>query len=216
MSIKYLNSSAQLGRIPPSLFQASVLFGLALNASILGCSESRVKNGETIEAPIKSAAEDAARIPAPEQTPTRISTASVGELTLALKDKDKSVRVAAALVLHDKGSEAKPAISTLVEMMVDEDREIRAVALGVMSGFNASAKVGVPALLQTLKSEEREVRRLVIKALGEIGPKANAAAPTLLELLETQDEEERNWVAEALFQISPEALPFDGADQPAP
>ena len=113
----------------------------------------------------------------------------------------------AARCLESIGSEAKPAIPLLIELLNDEDKHVRDAAADALGAIGPAAKAAVPALAQLLKDGDWPIRRVAATALGKMGPEARPAIPALMEMLKATRWIERSEAASALGKIGSDAKP---------
>ena len=100
---------------------------------------------------------------------------------MALKLKDKTLRILAAEELQKIGSQAKAAISGLIITLKDIEPEVRAKASAALVAIGADA---VPQLLQTLDDNDKNLQVVVINILGNIEPEANNVVKVLIDIVE--------------------------------
>ena len=131
-----------------------------------------------------------------------IGPEAVPALAGLLKDKEASVRAAAALGLRLMGTEAEAAIPALTGSLRDKDEEVRSTAASALAIIGPT---GIRVLAKSLDDKGREVWRAAAVALGRIGPAAKTAVPALTKLLQDEDELSHTDAAWALAQIGPEA-----------
>lgn len=162
----------------------------------------------------------------------KLGKRSVPFLLNALKNAD--VKCEAVHALGEIGSEAKDAVSDLIEMLGDTEYCIKrnaAVALAKISPtspgvvpalislladgsvgaiealgeMGPNAKDAVPALVKTLKDVDFSARLAIIEALGKIGPAADEAAATLGNMLGDESRDIRISAGKALGRMGPAA-----------
>ncbi len=110
---------------------------------------------------------------------SKMGKAAVPAVTEALRDRDVKVRLSAAFVLGEIGSEAKDAVPALIIRLKD----------------HAELPGGIP------------VNQVVAEALGKIGPPARDAVRPLLDAVERGGVNMTDVVQKALTGIGPPALP---------
>lgn len=111
--------------------------------------------------------------------------ATIQYLTVALADREVTVRQAAVRALWQAGAVAKEAngVTRLRDALRDKDEFVRMYAARALARIGPDAKDAVPTLLQRLRQdEERDVRKLSAKTLGLIG--ARAIGPQLPETVQ--------------------------------
>jgi HEAT repeat protein len=122
--------------------------------------------------------------------------AAIPTLTKILRDRDASVRAAAAKALGETGPLAEPAVGELISFL-DKDRtnDERLEACLALGNIGPGAKAAVPALAQSLLHDKAlGVRVNTAGALGQIARDPEKAVPALVEACLTDSEPEvRNW-----------------------
>lgn len=119
----------------------------------------------------------------------------------------EDVRVAAASILRNVGSEARVARDALAGALTDENRWVRWAAADALGNLGTDALPALDALLAAAKHPDRYTRRHAIEALGEIGPPAEKAVALLADLQENDPERAVRRAAEtALHQIHLDAI----------
>lgn len=89
-----------------------------------------------------------------------------------------------ARAIGESGSEAKEAVSALVEALEDESQLLRVQSAGSLAEIGHKAKDAIPALIKRIKEDEDLItRENSIYALEVIGPVTDAVIPTLIETL---------------------------------
>jgi HEAT repeat protein len=120
----------------------------------------------------------------------------VPHLLTALKrpENDKEVRRYIVVALGRYGTDAKGAVSALVEALQDteiqDNNSLARTAARALDEIGPAAAAAVPALLQCIKSDDLLLRSLAIEALGGIGTAHPDVLPMLRRLLQ---EKEPSW-----------------------
>src|SRR5262249_55504951 len=96
-------------------------------------------------------------------------------------------RARAADSLGELGSQAAPAVRSLVAALSDPESAVQKVALTALARIGPDAHDAVPDLVRLLKGDNSELHEGVIAALAAIGQDADDAAPALLRIVEGQD-----------------------------
>jgi HEAT repeat protein len=104
--------------------------------------------------------------------------AAVSDLAALLKDRETSVRKAAADALVAIGPRGVPALADALSF---PDEASRLEAVTALRRCGPAAKEAVPALATALKDRAVNVRIRAAMALGKIGADAKAALPALIE-----------------------------------
>jgi HEAT repeat protein len=125
-----------------------------------------------------------------------------------LRDRDLSVRCAAAGSLCELGPKAKPAVGALAAALRDSNYRVRGMAAWALGSIGPEAAAAVPGLIKALDDEEDYVRSRAADALGWVGPKAKAAVPALLRAVKKDEEPGHSFLAES----AAESLGRIGAD----
>jgi len=135
----------------------------------------------------------------------RLGPTAVGALEKGLANP--AVRTVAMELLSAAGSQAKPAVDTLVAALADADPAVRGDAAVALSAIGPDAAEAVPALVKVAggKDAEDPSRYPAIFALGKIGPAASAAVAALEPLMGQSDDPLAQIVsAWALLRIEPD------------
>jgi hypothetical protein len=116
-------------------------------------------------------------------------------------------RLTAIRALSEYGSEARPALEQLLEILAQKElsSEIRWNAARTVGKMQASAQEAIPALIEFLNDEAPTVREHCAEALGDIGPPAKSAASALVEVLDDPAPRVRRDAARSLGQIGADA-----------
>ncbi len=132
-----------------------------------------------------------------------------GRLIELLNDKEWEVRRAAGVALGKLGTEAKPAVPKLFQLLSsDEDRDFAGSAL---KEINSAPIEAVPLFIEKLDSDERRTAFFAVSLLGKIGPPAAEALPKLESMLAKLDtgrsDFRKNALVEAIALIKGEPKP---------
>jgi HEAT repeat protein len=131
--------------------------------------------------------------------------AAVPALRKALRDENRTVRLAAIGALGEIGSEAREAADDLGVRLKEEDPEAGMKICAALANLGPPV---TPVLLEALKDDNREVQRAAVNALGEIGPDAKEAIPALAAILRDSDRQSPQHEArDALIAIGKPAVP---------
>jgi HEAT repeat protein len=127
--------------------------------------------------------------------------AAIPSLTKILRDRDASVRAAAAKALGETGPLGEPAVGELISFL-DKDKSIdeRLEACVALGNIGPGAKAAVPALAQSLLHDKSfHVRVNAAGSLGQIARDPEKAVPALVEAYLTDSEPEvRTWCTVSL------------------
>src|SRR5262249_27344873 len=127
---------------------------------------------------------------------------AVPALKAALRDKDASIRITAAIALTRLNFRGEEATSALVEGVASPDISLHQQAIGTVQTLGESGKAAVPALIRILQDkDERWQRQSAAHALSAIGPSAKAAVPALVEALKDEEPDLRSIALGALGRI---------------
>jgi hypothetical protein len=108
------------------------------------------------------------------------ATSIVPDLVTALRDKDESVRAAAAEALGKIGPPAaNTAINALISALRDEFWRVKAAACEALSKFGPAAKEAIPLLQKLQTSKDEEVATKASLALSKIDEKGQARRPPM-------------------------------------
>jgi HEAT repeat protein len=119
----------------------------------------------------------------------KIGPAALPFLIQALRDKDDSLRARAAETLGYFGSDAKLALSALLNAANDPDWGVRMAVVSALGKLGDP--MGVPTIIEKLRDDKvRGVRRAAAAALGALGPVAKGAIPALMQALRDPDNSE--------------------------
>ena len=168
-----------------------------------------------------------------EDSLVRIGGPAVPALRDILNDPNEAIRVHAARILARIGPAAKPALPSLIRMLVHRDHKpesefflkyiIRTlgrigpdakaavpalIELGVEDGYDfdlvlALDRIGAPPIRQLADEFNRVPDSSAIELLAWLGPKAQEAIPSLRATLTNSGLQGRIWTAAALAQIEP-------------
>lgn len=104
------------------------------------------------------------------------------------------------------GAEARPAVPTLIELLLTGPDEVaRGMAASALGQIHAAPELVVPALAKSLHDPSAIVRLDAATALGEFGAETKAATAVLAELLTDQDAYVREMAGKTLKKTEPEA-----------
>ena len=140
-----------------------------------------------------------------------VAKAAIPALTVALKDKDGQIQLAAARSLAKiRGAQDGDVSLLLVNLKyssADEEQEdSREQTISKLARLGEKAKPAVPMLLTILKQDPNSrIRRLVPFALVAISPNDKTVLAALITALKDRDEEVRASTAYALGEIEPAA-----------
>jgi HEAT repeat protein len=104
--------------------------------------------------------------------------------TLAERDADRLVRLAAAKAVAAIDPKDDKAVALLIEALGAKDRKVRRMAAESLGDLGPTAASAVPALGGAAKDADPTVSWAALDALGQIGPAAAAAVPTLVAALD--------------------------------
>ena len=90
---------------------------------------------------MKTASSVGGRVRSQQHGPRQAETA-VPALAEALKDKNKTVRVAAAQALRRYGRQAKAAVKTLAQAVTDAEPQVRLAAIKALAAIGPEARPG--------------------------------------------------------------------------
>jgi HEAT repeat protein len=128
-------------------------------------------------------------------------------LEKALKDADKSVRVAAAELLTAKGALTTADVPRLQEMLKHGDVEVRGAAAAGLTQLGTGAKEALPALLETVKDETlpAATRLACLKAASTAGADPKDLVPVLQKAARDNNMELRIAALDAVARLGPNA-----------
>ncbi|MGE3808700.1 MAG: HEAT repeat domain-containing protein [Gemmataceae bacterium] len=93
------------------------------------------------------------------------------QLTLSLRHDDVAVRVYAATMLGWLGSDAEPAVPTLIELLRHADCRDRRMAALALGNIGPAASAAIEPLLDLVNDDEDDgVREMAAEALELIDP----------------------------------------------
>jgi len=124
---------------------------------------------------------------------------AIPALIKLLKDKDWTVREAAAATAAQVGPTVIPPI---VDLLKDQSKDVRWGAAQALGYIGPAAKIAIPALTELLKDKDEGVKATTAWALERIGPEATTAIPSLIALLKDRDARVRGAAAKALETIN--------------
>jgi HEAT repeat protein len=138
-----------------------------------------------------------------------VAKAAIPALTVASKDKDKQMQLAAAQSLAKiKGAQDGDVSLLLINLKYSSANEAgsRERTISDLARLGEKAKPAVPMLLTILKQDPNSrIRRLVPFALVAISPNDKTVLAALITALKDRDEEVRASTAYALGEIEPAA-----------
>jgi HEAT repeat protein len=123
-----------------------------------------------------------------------------------LKDRDPTVRQAAAEALGRVHVWARRTSNQLCEAAADDNPEVRCKSLAALATL-VDDEAALTALRQGLKDSSPTVREQTLAVLTQIGPQSQAAVALLAETLKASDVDMRHKAIGALSWIGPEAKP---------
>lgn len=91
---------------------------------------------------------------------------------------------AAWAALRRFGTNATPALPTLIEVLESKRARFPGNVVGAISALGPSASNAVPVLLRCLDEDDQSLVHNTLSALGRIGPAAISAKPRLIEFLD--------------------------------
>ena len=95
-----------------------------------------------------------------------LTDTTIGRLADALSDEDSSVRLLAIQILGELGTQAEPALPTMIRALNDGHRLVRIAALEPVAMFETEAKDAIPILETWLLLKDDEFSR--VSAAGHI------------------------------------------------
>lgn len=129
----------------------------------------------------------------------RHAARAIPEVSKALSDEDRLVRIQAAGTLWNLDPSRTDALPPLIEALRNGNPQHRLISLNVLEELGVAAEPAIPLLIEALKDEEPEIRQQAARALGSMGPRASAALPDLTRA--TQDERTSDFAREAIDKI---------------
>src|SRR5262249_36564614 len=136
---------------------------------------------------------------------------------IMLRDRNREVRIEAALALSKMSPASRPAVPALGQALQDPEPLVRMYATLALFRLRGEARPAVPALIQALGDERNQerlaqsgytIRELMIGALGRASAGSAEAVPVLTEILEKGGTEaQRQAAARALGDVGAEARP---------
>lgn len=151
---------------------------------------------------------------------------SVKELILQVEKGDFTAKLLALDKLGELGSDAKPAVPTLITILGDDKSPIpgadeaveqttisrpeeanatlRSAAAATLGDIGPDAKAAIPALLKSLKDKDKYVRCVSADALAGIGLKEERVLSALKETLNDPLSKVRLDAADALNELDPD------------
>jgi HEAT repeat protein len=129
---------------------------------------------------------------------------AIPDLIEALKDKDASVRWAAAGALGNLPGDMRMAVPVLIGALHDEDEQVRERAARSLGSLGQSPEVAVRPLVIMLR-DDSPARESALYALMKFGPAARTEVPTLIAMLSSDDHSLPWAAAQVLGAIGPDA-----------
>lgn len=127
-------------------------------------------------------------------------------LSEALKDSDKSVRVAAAEALNSLSTGQSSDLPIFAALLKNQqDAEIRVQGARGLAKLGREAKPALADLLAAGKDSDKMVRKAAIEALIAFGPEARNAVPVYTEALKDSDKDLRKAALQALAKMGAES-----------
>jgi serine/threonine-protein kinase len=148
----------------------------------------------TGDAPERLAAVAAAR---------QAGTAGLAALTIAAKDKDRTVRLSAIDGLGELGPAASPAAVVLGEALRDSDGRVRVAAASALAGVGPGASPALPRLADVLKNGDRSLQTVAALALARMG---EAGLPVLTGALRDKDHDVHDAATRGLIALGTPAV----------
>lgn len=124
--------------------------------------------------------------------------------TQALDDTNVLVKLTAMRFLRSCGSEAKGAVSALVELSTNTNSGLRDAACATLGKIHSFPDIAVPALVARLADPDPLIREQAAWALGNFGTLAKKAVPALTRLRNDKNTQVRSAAEKALRKISHE------------
>ena len=125
----------------------------------------------------------------------KLGPSAVGELIRALRDRDSSVRFAAAFALGYLGDAR--GVEPLIAVLKEEDEDVRCSAAWALGELGDAR--GVEPLIAALKDKDEPMRIRAAEALGKLGD-ARAVEP-LIAALKDEDKWVRITAAQAVGEL---------------
>ncbi len=132
-----------------------------------------------------------------------------------LKDEDRSVRSAAAIILGANSTTAQSAIPSLLEAARDREPLVARAAITALGRIGADSGIVVSVLITIVQDGSSSQRNSAMSALGQLGPAAKAAVPVVVAALNDNDLAVRAGARQTLQRIEPQLAatllgpPFD-------
>jgi HEAT repeat protein len=137
----------------------------------------------------------------------QVGKAAIPKIEGLLKDKDASVRLAAALAIWRLGGNADHAVAILRQNLKNQGSyPLRVGAAVYLGNIGPAAKEAIPDLIEALKDKDEDVREQAATALGKTGAEARPAVPALRLALQDDAGGVRKAAAGALTQITGEQV----------
>lgn len=185
-----------------------------------GSAELPVETSQTPAPESVEGSPSAARTDTKQTAPTKgaaqpakegVNTA-VEKLMSEMNSNSANDRSVAATTLGKLGSDAKPAVPTLMEALkTDKSLMVRRAAAKAIGMIGPEARSSASSLILTLKDEDNELRRAAATALGSIGADPQLAVPGLLALLKEQVDS-RSIANSQILEAASESLAKFGVD----
>jgi HEAT repeat protein/lysophospholipase L1-like esterase len=122
-----------------------------------------------------------------------------------LRDRDPSVRAAAAWALGRGERVASSALALLTAALGDSSERVRSLAASALGTAGGAARASVPRLFEALSDPSEVVRWHAARALAAIGPEAPRDVGALAAALSSHDPFVRGFAAWSLGALGPAA-----------
>jgi len=137
----------------------------------------------------------------------RAAAVAVPALLQALKDRDPTLRGAAAFALGSIGAQPEKTVPALIEALKDPENRVRQSAADALGEFHSESSSAVPALAAALADPDDQVRQTAAKSLISFGSEAQRSLPAFIDILQKPGAKDRYLAAEVIAGIGPAAQP---------
>ena len=163
-------------------------------------------NGDTVpEALLASAVKPDNRSVAQALMLSELGPRAVPALVSGLWSRDDRTRRLGLLLIRRVGPDARPAVPTLLRLLVDSDEEIRRAAASCLG--EVGAHLAIPHLTKSLDDRAPAVRMIAAESLVRLGADPKLLIDPMIQMTKSDKPEEAGYAVALLGLLGPESAP---------